>query len=148
MTACAIPNIEVIRWTRGGQDLPTCTYSNLTMVYAEVMLGKLVNWSTMTAYSRSYIITEAIDIPSNVDWNRGLIHHAITNGLLRQGLALTTEAPRSPHVHISTEDRGWNHHFIGNDDQYKGWDSWDPQGRDGGDQHKAWNDHNEGRAAQ
>jgi hypothetical protein len=63
MIACAIPELalrytEVIRWTRGGQDLPTYTYSNLTMVYAEVMLGKHVNWSTMTTHSCSHIITE------------------------------------------------------------------------------------------
>jgi hypothetical protein len=78
MTACAIPLFalqytEVVQWTKGGQDLPTCTYNNLTMVYAEVMLGKRVNWSTMTAHSRSHIIMEIIDIPSNVEWNRGLM---------------------------------------------------------------------------
>jgi hypothetical protein len=48
MTTCAIPEFalwytEVIRFTMGGQNLPTCTYSNLSMVYAEVMLGKHVN---------------------------------------------------------------------------------------------------------
>jgi hypothetical protein len=48
MTACAIPQFalqytEVIRFTRGDQNLPTCTYSNLSMVYAEVVLGKHVN---------------------------------------------------------------------------------------------------------
>ena len=42
------------------------------MVYAEVMLGKCVNWTMMTAHSRSHIIRETIDIPSNVDWNGGL----------------------------------------------------------------------------
>jgi hypothetical protein len=98
MTACAIPEFvlqytEVIRWTRGGQNLPTCTYSNLTMVYAEVMLGKRVNWSTMTVHSCSHIITETIDIPTNINWNGGLMHHAITNGLLRQGWAPAAEAP-------------------------------------------------------
>jgi hypothetical protein len=88
MTACAIPEfalwyIEVIRFTKGGQNLPTCTYSNLSMVYAKVMLGKWVNWSTMMAHSCSDIIAETIVIPTNVDWHRGLMHHAITNGLLR-----------------------------------------------------------------
>jgi hypothetical protein len=48
LTACAIPKFvlwytEVIWWTKGGQDLPMCTYSNLSMVYVEVMLGKHVN---------------------------------------------------------------------------------------------------------
>ena len=52
------------------QVLPTCTYSNLIMVYAEVMLGKHVNWTTMTAHSHSQIIRKTIDISSNVDWNR------------------------------------------------------------------------------
>jgi hypothetical protein len=75
------------------------------MVYAEVMLEKRVKWSTMTAHSRSYIIMKTIDIPSNVDWNEGLIHHAITNGLLRQGLAPPAQAPRSPHVFMGMEDR-------------------------------------------
>ena len=88
-TACAIPQFalryaEVIRFTRGDQNLPTCTYSNLSMVYAEVMLGKRVNWYTMTAHSRSYITVDTIDIPTDVDWNGGLMEHAITNGLLRQ----------------------------------------------------------------
>jgi hypothetical protein len=88
MTACAIPQFvlwytEVIRFTRGDQNLPTCTYSNLSMVYVEVMLGKRVNWSTMTAHSRSHITVDTIDIPTDVDWNGGLMQHAITNGLLR-----------------------------------------------------------------
>jgi hypothetical protein len=109
MTACAIPKFalrytEVIRWTRGGLDLPTCTYSNLSMVYAEVILGKRVNWSTMTAHCRSDIITDTIDIPTNVNWNGGLMHHAITNGLLRQGWALAAEAPQSLQVHLDMED--------------------------------------------
>jgi hypothetical protein len=74
MTACAIPQFalwyrEVIRWTGGDQALSTCTYSNLTMVFAEVMLGKRVNWTIMTVHSRSQIIRETIDIPSDIDWN-------------------------------------------------------------------------------
>jgi hypothetical protein len=28
----------------------------------------------MTTYSRSDIIAETIDIPTNVNWNRGLMH--------------------------------------------------------------------------
>ena len=76
MIVCAILEFalwytEVIRWTKGGQDLSTCTYSNLTMVYVEVMLGKRVNWTTMMAHSHSHIITKTIDIPSNVDWKGG-----------------------------------------------------------------------------
>jgi len=93
-TACAVPEFaqryeEVIRFTRGGQNLPTCTYSNLSMVYAEVMLGKRVNWNTMTAHHRSHILVDTMDIPTNVDWNGGLMEHAITNGLLRQGYVAT-----------------------------------------------------------
>jgi hypothetical protein len=102
------------------------------MVYAEVMLGKRVNWSTMTAHSRSHIIAETIDIPANVNWNGGLMHQAIINGLLRQGWAPATEAPRSPQVHMDMEDRGWDHHSMGGDEQYRGWESWDQQGREGG----------------
>ena len=88
-SACAIPQFveryeEVIRCTRGDQRLPTCTYSNLTMVYAEVMLGKRVNWITMTAHNRANILVDMMDIPTDVDWNGGLMEHAITNGLLRQ----------------------------------------------------------------
>jgi hypothetical protein len=88
MTACAIPQFalqytEVIRFTRGDQKLPTCTYSNLSMVYTELMLGKRVNWSTMTAHSRSHTNVDTIDIPTDVDWNGGLMQYAITNGLLR-----------------------------------------------------------------
>jgi hypothetical protein len=98
MTACAIPQFalqytKVIRFTRGAQNLPTCTYSNLSMVYAEVMLGKHVNWSTMTTHSRSDIIGDTIDIPTDVNWNGGLMQHAITNGLLRQGWAPAVKAP-------------------------------------------------------
>jgi hypothetical protein len=94
MTACAILEFalrytEVIRWTRGGQNLPMCTYSNLSMVYAKEMLGKRVDCITMTAHGCSDIIAVTIDIPTNVNWNRGLMHHAITNGLLH-------ETPRSP----------------------------------------------------
>jgi hypothetical protein len=153
MTTCAIPEFvllytEVIRFTRGGQNLPTCTYSNLSMVYAEVMLGKCVNWSTMIANSCFDIIVETIDIPTNVNWNGGLMHHTITNGLLRQGWALAVEAPRSPQVHMGMEDREWDHHFTGGGEQYGGWESWDSQCREGGNQYKAWNDHNQGRAVQ
>jgi hypothetical protein len=102
--ACAILEFalrytKVIRFTRGGQNLPTYTYSNLSMVYAEVILGKRVNWSMMMAHSRSDIIAETIDISTNVNWNGGLMHQAITNGLLRQGWALVAEAPQSPQVH-------------------------------------------------
>jgi hypothetical protein len=98
MTTCAIPEFAlrytgVIRFTKGGQNLPTCTYSNLSMVYAEVMLGKRVNWSTMTAHSRSDIIEDTIDIPTNVNWNEELMHQAIRNGLLMQGWAPVVEAP-------------------------------------------------------
>jgi hypothetical protein len=98
MTACAIPQFalrytEVIRFTRGDQNLPTCTYNNLSMVYAEVMLGKRVNWSTMMAHSRSHITVDTIDIPTDVGWNGGLMQHAITNGLLRQGWAAAVETP-------------------------------------------------------
>jgi hypothetical protein len=153
MTACAIPQFalrctEVIRFTRGDQNLPTCTYSNLSMVYAEVMLGKRVNWSTMTAHSRSHIIVDTIDIPTDVGWNGGLMQHAITNGLLRQGWAAAVETPRSPQVHMGMEDIAWDHHFTGGGEQYRSWESWDPQGREWGDQYRAWNDHNQGRAAQ
>jgi hypothetical protein len=117
MIACAIPEFalrytEVIRFTQGGQNLPTCTYSNLSMVYAEVLLGKRMNWSTMTAHSCSDIIADTIDIPTNVNWNGGLMHHAITNGLLRKGWALIVEAPQSPQVHMGMEDRAWDHHFT------------------------------------
>jgi hypothetical protein len=91
----------------------TCTYSNLSMVYAEKMLGKHVNWSTMMAHSRSDIIADTIDIPTDVNWNGGLMQHAITNGLLRQGWAPAVEAPRSPQVHMGMEDRAWDHHFTG-----------------------------------
>ena len=76
MTTCAIPKFalrytEVIRWTRGGQDLPTCIHSNLTMIYAEVMLEKHVNWSTMTAHSRSHIIIETLTYPQMLIGTRG-----------------------------------------------------------------------------
>ena len=96
--ACAIPQFalqytEVIQFTKGDQNLPTCTCSNLSMVYAEVMLGKHVNWYTMMAHSRSHITVDTINIPTDVDWNRGLMEHAITNGLLRQGWAAAVEIP-------------------------------------------------------
>jgi hypothetical protein len=131
MTSCAIPqfvlrNTEVIRFTRGDQNLPKCTYSNLSMVYAEVMLGKHVNWSTMTAHSRSHIIVDTIDIPTNVDWNGGLMQYAITNGLLRQGWAAAVETPQSPQVHMDMEDRAWDHHFTSGGEQFGGWESWHP----------------------
>ena len=85
--ACAIPQFvlhytEVIRFTREDQNPPTCTYSNLSMVSAEIMLRKHVNWSTMTAHSHSHITVDTIDIPTDVGWNGGLMEHAITNRLL------------------------------------------------------------------
>jgi hypothetical protein len=43
----------------------------VTMVYVEMMLGKHVNWATMTTHSRSQILRETIDIPSDIDWNWG-----------------------------------------------------------------------------
>jgi hypothetical protein len=118
MTACAIPQfalryIEVTRFTMGDQNLPTYTYSNISMVYAEVMLGKRVNWSTTTAHSRFYITVDTIDIPTDVGWNGGLMQHAITNGLLRQGWAAAVETPRSPQVHTGMQDKAWYHHFMG-----------------------------------
>jgi hypothetical protein len=121
MTACAIPEFglrygEVIWWTRGDQSLPTCTYSNLTMVYAKVMLGKRVNWSTMTAHSRSYIARETIDIPTEVNWNGGLMHRAIVNGLFRQGYTLEEAVPRSPCMRTDTQNIGWDHHDMGGHD--------------------------------
>jgi hypothetical protein len=57
----------------------------------------------MTTHSCSYIIKEIIDIPSNVIWKEGLMHHAITNRLLRQGLALPAEAPQSLCVHMDMQ---------------------------------------------
>ena len=128
-TACAIPQFaqryeEVIRCTRGDQNLPTCTYSNLSMVYAEVMLGKRVDWNTMTAHARSHINVNLMDIRSHVDWNGGLMEHAITNGLLRQGYIAVQEIPRSPEVQTGTEDRAWDHHFTSGGEQYGDWDSW------------------------
>jgi hypothetical protein len=38
--------------------------------------------------------------------------------------------------------------FYSGGEQYGGWESWDSQGREGVDQYRAWNDHNQGRAAQ
>lgn len=150
-TACAIPQFaqryeEVIRCTRGDQNLPTCTYSNLLMVYAEVMLGKRVNWITMTAHSRSHILVDELDIPTEVDWNGGLMEHTIANGLLRQRYVAAQEIPRSPQVHTGREDSAWN--FTTGEEQYGGWDSWNPQGSVGEDQYRAWDDHNQGRAAE
>jgi hypothetical protein len=60
------------------------------------MLGKRVNWSTMTAHSHSDITVDIIDIPTDVGWNGGLMQHAITNGLLRQGWATVVEILQSP----------------------------------------------------
>ena len=51
-------------------------------------------------------------------------------------------------MYINREDRTWDHHFIGGSQQYGGWDSWDPQGREGGDQYRKWDDHNQGKVAQ
>ena len=102
------------------------------MVYTEMMLGKRVNWSTMTAHSCSHIIVDTIDIPTDVDWNGGLMEHAITNRLFRQGWTTVVEIPRSPQVYTGREDRTWDHHFIGGGQQYGGWDLWDPQGKEGG----------------
>jgi hypothetical protein len=48
-------------------------------------------------------------------------------------------------VHTGMEDRAWDHHFTGGGEQYGGWESWHPQGKEGGDQYRPWNDHNEGR---
>jgi hypothetical protein len=79
-----------------------------------------VNWSTMIVHSRSDIIADTIDIPTNVNWNGGLMYHAITNRLLRQGWAPVVEAPRSPQVHTGMEDRAWDHHFTGGGEQYGG----------------------------
>jgi hypothetical protein len=92
-----------------------------------------VNWSTMTAHSRSHITVDTIDIPTDVDWNGGLIQHAITNKLLRQGWAPAIEPPQSLQVNTGMEDKAWDHHFTGGGQQYGCWESWDPQGRDGGD---------------
>jgi hypothetical protein len=54
------------------------------------------------------------------------------NIYLRQGWAVVVETPRSPQVHTSMEDRAWDHHFTGGGEQYGGWESWHPQGREGG----------------
>ena len=147
-TACAIPQFaqryeEVIRFTRGGQNLPTYTYTNLAMVYAEVMLGKRVNWDTMTAHYLSHINVDAMDIPTHIDWNGGLMEHAIMNGLLRQGYVAAEEIPRSPRGHTGSEDSAWN--VTSGGEQYGGWDSWNPQGRGGGNQYRAWGDDHHGR---
>ena len=63
------------------------------MVYAKVMLRKHVNWSMMTAHSCSHITMDTIDIPIDVDWNRELMEHVITNGLLRQQWVTAVEIP-------------------------------------------------------
>jgi hypothetical protein len=67
----------------------------------------------MMAHSRFQIIKETINIPSYVDWNRGFMYYATTNGLFRQGLALPTEAPRSLRVHTNTRYTRWDHHDMG-----------------------------------
>ena len=90
------------------------------MVYTEVVFGKCVNWSKMTAHSHFHITMDTIDICMDVDWNGGIMQHAITNGLLRQGWVVVVETPRSPQVHMDMEDRAWDHHFIGNNEQYGG----------------------------
>ena len=136
-TICAIPQfalwyIEVIHFIRGDQNLPTCTYSNLSMVYAEVILEKLVNWCMMMAHSRSHIAMDTIDISIDVNWNGGLMEHSITKRLLRQGWTTIVEIPQSPQVYTFRKDRAWDHHFTGGSQQYGGWDSWDLQGREGG----------------
>ena len=110
------------------------------------MLGKSVNWCMMTAHSHSYITVDTIDIPTDVHWNGGLMEHAITNGLLKQGWVVVVEIPRSPQVYTSMEDRTWDHHFIGGGQQYR--DSWDPQSKEGRDQYGTWDNHNQGRTAQ
>jgi hypothetical protein len=131
-TQCRIPQVteryeEVIRYTRENQRLPTCTYTNLAMVYAEVMLGKHVNWITLTAHRRASILRDVLDIPTNVEWNGGLMEQAIANGLLRQGYVGAQEITRSPEVHTSREDRSWDHHYTSAGEQYGDWDSWYPQ---------------------
>jgi hypothetical protein len=126
------------------QSLPTCTYSNLTMVYAEVMLWKRVNWSMMTVHSRSYIDRETINIPIEVNWNRGLMHRAIMNGLLRQGYTSEEAAPRSLCMHTDTQNIGWDHHDMNGHDQYTGWDEY-VVGTSV--QYSSWNEPNMGRGA-
>jgi hypothetical protein len=58
---------EVMRWTMKEYNLPTCTYSNLAMVYVEVMLGKHINQSLVIAHSRADITKCIIDIPTNIN---------------------------------------------------------------------------------
>jgi hypothetical protein len=89
------------------------------MVYVEVMLGKRVNWNTMMAYSCSHT-RETIDIPSEVDWNGGLMHHAIVNGLLQQGYTLPATTPQSMCMRTNTWNTQWGRHDMGGYDQYKG----------------------------
>jgi hypothetical protein len=79
------------------------------MVYTEVMLGKRVNWSTMTAHSHSHINVDTIDISTDVNWNGGLMQYAITNGLLRQGWAAAVETPRSPQMHTGMDDSAYGY---------------------------------------
>ena len=46
------------------------------------------------------------------------------------------------------EDRAWDHHFMGGGEQYGDWESWDLQGKEGGDQYRTLNDHNQDKVAQ
>lgn len=74
------------------QVLLSCSYSNLTMVYAEVMIGKCVNLTTMTTHSCSQIIRKTIDTPTNVDWDGKLMYYAITKGLLQKPMIPPSQA--------------------------------------------------------
>ena len=65
----ALRYTEVIWFTRRDQDLPTCIYSNLSMVYVEVILEKHVSWFTMTVHSRSHI---TVDVGTRVVQNTPL----------------------------------------------------------------------------
>jgi hypothetical protein len=78
------------------------------MVYTEVMLGKRVDWTMMTTHNHSQINKQTIDIPLDVDWNMGLIYHAITNRLLQKGLAAPAKAPRSPHMDMGAQYTRWD----------------------------------------
>jgi hypothetical protein len=83
-----------------------------------------MNWSTMTAHSRSHITKETIDIPSEVDWNRGLMHHTIVNGLHRQEYAPQEAVPRSPRMRTDTRNTGWDRYDMGGWNQYTRWDEY------------------------
>jgi hypothetical protein len=52
-------------------NLPTFKDRNLAIVYAKVMLGKRVNWNMVTIHNCANITKRSIDIPTNVNWNRG-----------------------------------------------------------------------------